>query len=290
MRLSLGTVQLGVAYGVNNSVGALSDEQVEAVLEAAVDSGFTMVDTSIDYGLAIERIGRFLRRRPESFEVVGKFYGALSANQIRTLKEQCAPLIDFDYTLLWTHAGGQDIASLDPSLADGVTVYTVEEAEAVNPAFGMVQVPASVLDGRMDAEIVKLQASGAQVLVRSLLLQGLIASDPDVGPVGHHRCPELPELARPYLKRLRILADLYAMDVVELAVRWVWEIGPDVAIVGAETPEQARAIGEAWQRGPLPGSLTDRLRELRVGIPEVVISPIMWDQHYDFTVTEPDES
>ena len=30
MRLSLGTVQLGVAYGVNNSVGALSDEQVEA--------------------------------------------------------------------------------------------------------------------------------------------------------------------------------------------------------------------------------------------------------------------
>ena len=48
MRLSLGTVQLGVNYGINNSAGALSDEQVEAVLEAAVDSGFTMVDTSVD--------------------------------------------------------------------------------------------------------------------------------------------------------------------------------------------------------------------------------------------------
>ena len=32
MKLSLGTVQLGLAYGVNNAVGHLSDEQADAVL------------------------------------------------------------------------------------------------------------------------------------------------------------------------------------------------------------------------------------------------------------------
>jgi len=289
MKLSLGTVQLGLAYGVNNAVGHLSDEQADAVLEAAVDSGFSMVDTSIDYGSAIERIGRFLRRRPGALEVVVKFFGGLTPGQIENLHKKCLELVDpIDYTLLWTC--GQDIEALDPGLADGVTVYTVEEAEAVDDGFGMVQVPASVLDGRMDAEIKRLQADGKIVLVRSLLLQGLLAADPETGPAGHHQNASLPFAAQPYLRALNHWAIIYGMSVPEIAVRWVWQIEPDVAIVGAETPAQARAIGEAWKRGPLPEDLVAQLYKLREGVPEVVISPIMWGQHFDFTITEPDVS
>ena len=283
MQLSLGTVQLGVAYGVNNAVGALTDEQAAAVLEAAADSGFTMLDTSTDYGLAIERIGRFLQRRPGALEVVAKFDALLPASTIEELEFECVKTIGkVDYTLLWT-AGG-NIAELDSTLADGVTVYTVEEAEAVPDGFGMVQVPASMLDGRMDVEIRRLQNRGKIVLVRSLLLQGLLAADPETGPVGHHNAPELAEAARPYLTELRATAQLYRIPIPEMAVRWAWEIEPDVAIVGAETPEQVREIAAAWKRGPLPRDLVEEILELREGIPEIVISPRMWRQAFDFTL------
>jgi len=166
-----------------------------------------------------------------------------------------------------------------------VTVYTVEEAEAIPDGFGMVQVPASMLDGRMDAEIKQLQQRGKIVLVRSLLLQGLLAADPERGPVGHHRVPELTGAARPYLVEVRRLSEAYGLSVPEMAVRWAWTIMPDVAIVGAETPTQVRELGLAWKRGPLPDALVSEILALREGIPEIVISPRMWRQAFDFTLS-----
>lgn len=288
MKLSLGTVQLGVAYGVNNAVGALSDAQAEAVLEAAVLAGFSMVDTSTDYGLALARIGRFLRKHPGALEVVAKYHAAEPPEAIRSLKAYCRDLLGRppDYALLWT--SGQDIAALDSRLADGVTVYDVEEAEAVGVGFDMVQVPGSCLDGRMDAEIPHLQAKGKTVLVRSLLLQGLLAADPKTGPVGHHNCPELATLARPYLHGLRGIAEHYGLSVVELAVRWAWQLDCDVAIVGAETVEQVVEIGAAWKRGPLPADVVFEVLALRESIPAVVISPREWKQAFEFTLGRPD--
>ena len=70
MELALGTAQIGLAYGVNNAVGCLSDEEAAAVLAAAADNGFTMVDTSAEYGLAIARIAQFQEKRPQAFRMV----------------------------------------------------------------------------------------------------------------------------------------------------------------------------------------------------------------------------
>ena len=288
MKLSLGSVQLGVAYGVNNAVGALSDTEADAVLEAAVLSGFTMVDTSTDYGSALPRIGRFLRKHPGALEVVAKFHAAETPDVIRGLKGYCRDALGraADYTLLWT--SGQDIAALDPGLADGVTVYDVAEAEAVGPGFEMVQVPASCLDGRMDAEIPALQAQGKTVLVRSLLLQGLLAADPATGPAGHYNCPELASLARPYLHGLRGIAADAGLSVPEIAVRWAWQLDCDVAIVGAETVEQVVEIGAAWHKGPLPATVVYEVLALRESVPKVVISPREWAQEFAFTLGRPD--
>ncbi len=290
MTLSLGTAQLGVDYGVNNAMGYLSDAQADAVLEAAADSGFTMVDTSYEYGTAVERIGRFLRRRPGALAVVAKVNAAPPAYKIIEHQEHCRKLIGerIEHFLLWT--SDQDVAAIDPWLADGISVNTVAEAEAVGPSYGIVQVPASVLDGRMDEEIKRLQSKGKTVQVRSLLLQGLLAAHPKTGPVGRYGSPALPGVAMPYLVALRRLADDFDMSIVELAIRWVWEISPDVAIVGAETPEQVWAIGEAWKRGPLPEILVRALYDLRFGVPELVISPRMWGQSFDFTMAGPDAS
>ena len=285
MQLSLGTAQLGVDYGINNAVGYLTDDQADAVLEAAADSGFTMLDVSYAYGTASERIGRFLRRRPGALSVVLKVHAALSPEMIRERQSKCHDLIgDVAYTMLWT--SGQRIVMLNPRLVDGVSVNTVAEAVAAGVAFSIIQVPASVLDGRMDAEIKRLRSNGHIVQVRSLLLQGLLAAHPKTGPVGSYSNPALPSEAMPYLLALRRLADDFDMNIVELAIRWVWEISPDVAIVGAETPEQVRAIAGAWKRGSLPVELVEQLHEIRADVPELVITPRMWNQSFDFTTGE----
>ncbi len=285
MKLSLGTAQLGVDYGINNAVGYLTDDQADAVLDAAVDSGFTMVDVSYAYGTASERIGRFLRRRPGALSVVLKVHAALSPEMIRERQAKCRDLIgEVAYTMLWT--SGQRIVTLNPRLVDGVSVNTVAEAVAAGVAFSIIQVPASVLDGRMDEVIKRLQSKHRFVQVRSLLLQGLLAAHPKTGPVGRYGRSALPGEAMPYLLALRRLADDFDMSMVELAIRWVWQINPDVAIVGAETPEQVRAIARAWKRGPLPVELVGQVLELRADVPELVISPRMWAQAFDFTTGE----
>lgn len=241
MELALGTAQIGLAYGVNNAVGCLSDEEAAAVLAAAADSGFTMVDTSIEYGLAISRISEFLKKRPGAFEVMAR----------------------------------NDVGR--------VSIYTPEEAEAVRDGCTAIQFPANMLDGRMDGEIRKQQDRGRTVIVRSLLLQGLLMASPEAGPIGHHRAPELADAARPYLQGIREIAIAHGVTVLEMAVRWVWYLMPNIAVIGAETPEQVREIARAWRRGPLPEPLIDKILALREDIPELVISPRMWNQQYDFT-------
>jgi len=278
MILSLGTVQLGVPYGVNNTKGALSDGEAEELLHAAMASGFTMLDTSPEYGLAEERIGRFLRKYPEAFKVVSKYNASYSPEVMAAAQRRSVERIGkVDARLLYCI--DVDISDLDSDSAEGISVYTVEEAEKVG-RFKMIQVPASILDGRMDAEIRFLRGMRKTVLVRSLLLQGALATFDPQGNVGDGAF--IPEL-RPYLEQLAILGTTFHMTLVEMAVRWAWEIEPSVAIVGCETPQQARQIGEFWRRGKLDKGLVAAVKEIRKEIPEIAISPRMWHQSYAFT-------
>lgn len=64
MKLGLGLIEIGRPWGAGWA-GLPSDEQVERLLEAAVEEGVTFWDTASSYGSSEERIGRFLRGRPE---------------------------------------------------------------------------------------------------------------------------------------------------------------------------------------------------------------------------------
>lgn len=48
--LSLGTVQLGLSYGINNADGKPSQETANAILNAAIDGGINTLDTAGAYG------------------------------------------------------------------------------------------------------------------------------------------------------------------------------------------------------------------------------------------------
>ena len=74
-RTGLQVTQLG--YGAMELRGAprgrvISDEQAEDVLKAVLDGGINYIDTSIDYGVSEERIGRFIGGRRAEFFLASK--------------------------------------------------------------------------------------------------------------------------------------------------------------------------------------------------------------------------
>src|ERR1700682_4404082 len=74
-RTGLNVTQLG--YGAMELRGAprgrdITDAQAEQVLRAVLDSGINYIDTSIDYGVSEERIGRFIDDRRAEFFLASK--------------------------------------------------------------------------------------------------------------------------------------------------------------------------------------------------------------------------
>ncbi len=74
-RTGLQVTMLG--YGAMELRGAprgrdVTDAQAETILHAALDAGINYIDTSIDYGLSEERIGRFIGNRRSEYYLASK--------------------------------------------------------------------------------------------------------------------------------------------------------------------------------------------------------------------------
>ena len=191
--LVLGTAQWGNAYGVTNAVGRLSDEELAAIVSAAHQAGITEVDTARGYGDAEERLRPF----DSDFSVTTKVSGAgdLASQVADSLAvlglESLDGVLIHDWDGLDCKGQGMSVLSfghlLDAGTVSrvGVSVYDAAGLESAVATFdaagvplGMVQVPANVLDRRLDSSslLMDMAAAGAQIVVRSAFLQGVLLS------------------------------------------------------------------------------------------------------------------
>ena len=74
-RTGLKVTTLG--YGAMKLRGAprardISEAQAETILNKAVNAGINYIDTSIDYGLSEERIGRYISNRRAEYNLASK--------------------------------------------------------------------------------------------------------------------------------------------------------------------------------------------------------------------------
>ena len=202
--LVLGTAQFGNSYGATNSIGRLTDLEVREILDVAQDSEILRIDTASAYGDAEERI----RLYAKSFSLTSKVMGGRSiVVQVQSSLgllglDSLAGVLVHDWDSLDDANRTAAVRGLGRLFDDGVvsrvgvSVYdsagldrAVEMFDAAGVPLQEVQVPANVLDRRLDESLVlaDLVASGAHVVVRSVFLQGILlahggglADHPDV--------------------------------------------------------------------------------------------------------------
>jgi aryl-alcohol dehydrogenase-like predicted oxidoreductase len=296
--LTLGTVQLGLPYGVSNQTGIPNREEAREMLAYAREVGINTFDTARTYGHSENVLGSFIEKDGSGHaNIVSKFKISPHnlTNQERAWKEVLASVTMSLETLKISrlpvcllHKGAEPMGQVMQILPEilrrlkseglidmgGVSAYSPEDIPYFleEPDVEATQVPLNIFDQRLirAGNLNRLHAKGKLVFVRSVFLQGLFFMQPEqlTGSL---------EKAKVHLQQLMDLAEEAGMSVAQLAFSFVRDLpAVDSIVVGAVTREQ---ISE--NVGLLNGPAISR--EILAGIArtfldmeEDVITPALW--------------
>jgi spore coat polysaccharide biosynthesis protein SpsF (cytidylyltransferase family)/aryl-alcohol dehydrogenase-like predicted oxidoreductase len=298
--LALGTAQLGAAYGIANTHGVPSDDEVASMLDLARTSGVTWLDTARAYGRAESRVGCYLHeRRAEDVHVVGKVslsdvaddappaevLASLEARVLRSvydLRQRKLAVMMFHHSqdvFRWEGAALGHLARMVGEGivgAIGVSVYSPDEAVRCleHRDIEHLQVPFNVLDRRWCRPAFQSALAArpdVTIHVRSVFLQGLLVSDVSAWPSWADAATEvvdgLDTLCRALNRRGRV--DLCLAYV--RAFPWVGRV-----VVGAETPRQLREIIDSAREAPLSSGDVERVGRTLPPVSERLLDPRTW--------------
>lgn len=265
-RLALGTVQLGLNYGVSNEGGQVSLSSARQILLRASQVGIDLLDTAIAYGsseqvLGSIGVGQFkivskLPAIPEGTHDVGAWILTSVDQSLARLKVDSlyGLLLHRSSVLAGEHAAATRLAFRQLKRAGkviktGVSIYGPEELDQLGALddIDLVQSPLNIVDTRLvdSGWLDRLRHADIEVHVRSIFLQGLLL---------------MPAAARPsYFRKWddvwtvweRWLAE-QQMTPIEAALRYVLSVDNiDRLIVGIESQVQLDQVASAEAMGGL---------------------------------------
>ncbi len=297
-RLQLGTVQLGLNYGINNSGGKPDRELAHKILNSAIDNGINILDTAGAYGDSEVVIGDWLKTIPEEKRpiIVTKAanldhssHKALREDIINKAEESRKRLgVDCLDVLMLHHFEDylKDkecvMDTLNELKASGVIRYTGASAysyhdwkELAEAGFDATQIPLNIFDWTQitNGGLSELEKSGMMVFVRSVYLQGLVFQTPQALP------PKMSYCVEP-LKKFRGLCEKYSLSPAEMAMSFVMSLkGIHSLVLGSEKVEQVEENVKLF--GNTIRFNDEQMEEIR-GLFEVidprVINPSEWNK------------
>jgi spore coat polysaccharide biosynthesis protein SpsF len=298
--LVLGSVQLGLTYGAANRTGKPSRPQALRLVSRAADAGITQFDTARAYGDAEERLGEALAGN-KSVRTITKLSpltnlpdnasphlarAAVDASIAESLaalrKDRLDCLLLHRATHMTSHGGAiwnhlidyvQDgtIASL------GVSVQSTAEAMQALDCRDVrhVQLPYNLLDWRWHADgvIERLcTRPDTTIHVRSVFLQGILASDASVWPrIDGVDATAILALLTEFAK------DFGRESVADLCLAYVrGQKWVDGVVVGLETEDQLDTNIRLFIRPPLTIGQCALLKSRMPRLPETLLNPALW--------------
>ena len=250
-KLILGTVQFGLDYGVNNTTGKPSKENIKSILDSAYNSGIQLLDTAEAYGDSQNKIGEYHNNSTNKFNVITKFSSNVEGfslniiervyNNLKILdvdKLYCYMFHSFDDFNKYFEKYRKDLLILkrDGIINNiGVSLYSNDELESVLKfnEITLVQLPFNLLDNnnKRGNIIKKAKAKGIEIHTRSAFLQGLFFKNTSEFSV------KIKPL-EPYLNLLNDLCDEdYKMN--DLALNYVCnQKNIDKVLIGVDNVQQ----------------------------------------------------
>jgi uncharacterized protein len=283
-KLVLGTVQLGLAYGINNASGKPDTETAFAILRAAWDAGIRTLDTADAYGDAIGIIGAFHETTTARFRIITKFRAGAETSllagiqhtfhNLRTSSLYCYQYHRFDDIAAFPHIQTELAELKRTGVVEriGVSVYTNEElaAAADNALLDVIQLPFNALDNtHLRGEAMRYAVSrGKELHTRSVFLQGLFFKPFAEFPDQLH--PLIPPL-----KRLHSLAESRNLSVSSLALAYALsETLVSKVLFGVETASQLASTLQAAEVH-LDKEARTEIESIVVETPEL-LNPATW--------------
>lgn len=271
--LILGTVQLGLPYGIANATGKPDQQAANAIVATAWEQGVKTFDTAQGYGNSETVLGEALQacHARDQAQVITKLSPALPPSgaeieQSLSISRERLGVKRFFCVMLHRE---EHLSLLDDYVGEtlrrqraagrlehiGVSVYTPEKAlQALrHPLVDIVQIPASLLDRRCETAGVFALAerTGKQLHVRSAFLQGVLLMPPQ-------RIPDNLRELRPAVEVFQQACAAAEIRPAVAALLWLHARHPDASILfGAETAAQVRdnVNPQVWKHGLEPAFL-----------------------------------
>ena len=297
-KLVLGTVSLGMKYGLNNTHGQPTQEESFSILDAALANGIDTFDTAWAYGTAEDVLGAWIKERSLAGKVhiISKMKphvlndyhdGTRVADIVQMEIEKSLARLHVEsldgylfhspYYIYLSHMvkGLQKAKGADLVKNIGVSIY--DEAEALQAAelgVDYIQVPYNAFDQRLDSTdfFDIANKNNVTVFARSPFLQGLLLMQPN----------ELPEhLAslRPQLEQFIAIATRHGLTQIEAALQFATACRANHIVFGVDTPAQLQEDA-GIMNAPTPAT-SEFVSEIQAAFGDLnrgAINPSLWSK------------
>jgi len=300
-RFSLGTVQIGMTYGLGEHKEKPSEEAAFHLLDRAMELGIDNLDTANNYGDAEAVIGRWLdkrRRNGQELPWIVTKIGPMKHGSFDILRDDilrqtegccknlgvetldCLMLHNFEDYEQDPDAIGKVFEEMKQQKLyrySAISAYSRHDYGMIaDSGFDATQIPLNVFDwGQIEnGGIEKIAKSDMMIFVRSVFLQGLVFHTPeDLDP--------RMSFCVPYLRRYHELCREFGVSAPVLALSFVLSVpGVTTAVLGCDTAEQAAQNCQLFDKTI---SLSDEqmglLRDAFRNIDPRVINPGCWFNH-----------
>ena len=197
-KLCLGTVQLGMNYGINNLDGKPSLDEARKIIDIALRRGINSFDTSPHYGDSEKILGKCLGKKNKELVIISKVpptnwsktndeiienIDTALKNSLENLKIEKIPIYlihrfdDLEKENGLVIDKLKELKSKNKIGKIGVSIYTPNEAEKSleNKNIEVIQIPFNLIDKRLkdNGFLDRAKEKGVIILARSVFLQGL---------------------------------------------------------------------------------------------------------------------
>lgn len=285
-KLILGTVQLGLDYGINNITGKPTRENAFTILEEAYTGGIKYIDTAAAYGDSEEVIGAFHKAFQKRLPILTKFHPKDDDLVPELVTSALKRLNVIEIEVLFFHS--YQAFKANPKLVDdlllevkagrikkiGVSVYTNEEIEDLLEFsdIKVIQAPFNLLDNESKRGKIfeRAKVRGKEIHIRSVFLQGLFFKDP--GKLSKRLSP----LKEP-LQKITTLAESFSLSISSLALNYALSKNYiDGVLIGVDSVQQLKS-NFAVLEDSIPQDLVEEIDNIQVSIADL-LNPSEWNK------------